>query len=73
MVQAHPSQKIQIANPSNHLPSSDTSVCLLVRDRLVSLLATMMVIIVRNGGVPDMLSEHRGRNLGSVRRILVGE
>lgn len=59
MVQAHPSQKKnQIANPSNRFPSSDTSMCLLVGDRLVSLLPTMLVVAVHNIGVADVLTEN---------------
>lgn len=73
MVQVHPSQKNQIAIPSNRVPNSDARVCVLVRDRLVSLLPTMVVVVVSNGRVANMLTEHRRGNLGSIRRILVGD
>lgn len=67
---AHPSQN-QIA--IHHPFPSDASMCLLVGDRLVSLLTTVLVVFVHNIGVTDMLTKDRRRNLGSICRILVGK
>lgn len=69
MVQLHPSQKSN-RYPLNRLPRD---MCLLMGDRLVSRITTMCVVVVHDVGVTNMLTEHRGRNLGSIRRILVGD
>lgn len=69
MVQAHPSQKSNRYS-LNRLPDN---VCLLVRDRLVSRITTMCVVVVHDVRVTNMLTEHRGRNLGSIRGIFVGD
>lgn len=69
MVQVHPSQKSN-RYPLNRPPAN---VCLLVRDRLMSLITTMCVVVVHDVGVTNMLTKHRGRNLGSIRGIFVGD
>lgn len=35
------------------------------------LVMTMVRVIVQNVGVADVFAEHRGGNLGSIRRVLV--
>lgn len=67
MVQEFPCEN-QIANPLNVL-SHD--VCLLVRHRAVPLGVTVVRVVVQNIGITDVLAQHRGRNLGSIRRVLV--
>jgi hypothetical protein len=46
---------------------------LLVRDGTVPLSVTVVRVIVQNIGFTDMLAKHGGRDLSSVRRVLVGE
>lgn len=72
MVPAYPSQN-QIAIRFIDFPPSDAGVCLLVRDRLVSLVTTMRMVAVHNVGVTDVLTKYRGRDLGSIRGVLVGD
>lgn len=69
MVQERPSQKSN-RYPLNRPPAN---MCLLVRDRLMSLITTMCVVVVHDVGVTNMLTEHRGRNLSGIRGVLVGD
>lgn len=47
--------------------------CLLVRDRPMPPVMTVVRVVVHDVGVTDVFAKHRGRNLGSIRRILMGD
>lgn len=70
MVETHPSLNHNAFHPANP-PNLDTAVCLLVGDRLVSLVAGMVMIVVNNSRVTNMLTQNRGWNLCCICGVLV--
>lgn len=39
----------------------------------MSRITTMRVVVMHDVGVTNMLTEHRGRNLGSIRGVFMGD